>query len=112
MEQNAQNTAKIARLNDALRQHGRGGEIFATAGFQALAGTMQQTIIHQIRMFDTWTEDNDPWGEHDFGAVEQGNVKVFWKIVYYDNDSEFHSEDPSDPTVTRRVMTIMLADEY
>jgi hypothetical protein len=32
--------------------------------------------------------------------------------IYYDRDLVYHSPDPSDPTITRRVMVVMLASEY
>ena len=38
--------------------------------------------------------------------------KVFWKIDYYDPSMYFGSSDPADESLTRRVMTIMLAEEY
>ncbi|MDR2769906.1 MAG: DUF3768 domain-containing protein [Rickettsiales bacterium] len=36
----------------------------------------------------------------------------FFKIDYYANDMQSHSPDKSNPTFTRRVLTIMRADEY
>jgi hypothetical protein len=55
---------------------------------------------------------NDPHEEHDFGAFEVDGEKLFFKIDYYDQDLKCHSPDPSDPKVTRRVITLMLASEY
>ena len=57
-------------------------------------------------------ESTDPHGEHDFGSFELVNRKFFWKIDYYDERCEFGSEDPSDPKLTTRVLTLMLATEY
>lgn len=65
-----------------------------------------------VRQFDSFTEDNDPYGEHDFGKIDWKGMVVFWKIDYYDLDLEMHSPDPSDSTVTARVLTVMLDDEY
>jgi hypothetical protein len=37
---------------------------------------------------------------------------IFFKIDYFDCTLTLHSPDPSDPSVTQRVITIMLAEEY
>ena len=55
---------------------------------------------------------NDPWGEHDFGAVEVRGEKVFFKIDYYTLDLNAGSENPANEGETHRVLTIMLASEY
>jgi Protein of unknown function (DUF3768) len=65
-----------------------------------------------VRAFAAFTEDNDPHGEHDFGIVDNGDVRCLWKIDYYDREMEFMSPDPADPAVTTRILTLMLADEY
>ena len=69
-------------------------------------------ILTAVREFGVFTPDNDPHGEHDFGAVEVAGHRCFWKIDYYDLALEFGSEHPEDPAVTTRVLTIMLVDEY
>ena len=55
---------KIAALNDALRKHGTGGKIMMTAGIQALGQKAVNEIINKVRAFNSFTKDNDPWGEH------------------------------------------------
>ena len=37
---------------------------------------------------------------------------IFFKIDYFDKALASHSPDPADPSVTERVITIMLAEEY
>ena len=72
----------------------------------------RQRIFAAVQAFDAFDAGNDPWHEHDFGAVEVDGQRVFFKLEYYDLTRAMHSEDPADPTKTERVMTIMLADEY
>jgi Protein of unknown function (DUF3768) len=61
---------------------------------------------------EAFLHNQDPYEEHDFGVFEIDGHKLFFKIDYYDKSRSFHSPDPSDPSVTERVITIMLADEY
>ena len=105
-------TSKIRDLNDQFRKTGRGGRIMLTQGIQALGQQVVMEILAKVRAFDTFTKDNDPYGEHDFAKIVHGKEIVFWKIDYYDRAMEFASPEPSDPAVTTRVMTVMLAEEY
>ena len=102
----------IRALNDAFRRTFAGGTVVITAGVEALPSNQRRSILAKVRAFDAFTEDNDPHEEHDFGVVEHGGVRCFWKIDYYDREMEMLSPDPADPSVTTRVLTVMLADEY
>ena len=112
LQPNDQNVRRIRELNDALRRTRIGGQILITTGIQALGHERLARILERIAAFDAFSSDNDPYGEHDFGAFADGGETVFWKIDYFDCRLEAASPDPADPHVTRRVLTIMRADEY
>ena len=103
---------KTRELNDKFRQTGIGGTIVITRGINALDTATRQSIVNSIKAIDEFTPDNDPYGTHDFGSVKVEGHLIFWKIDCYDLDLICGSPNPSDPTVTKRVMTIMLAEEY
>ncbi len=103
---------RIQELNDAFRRSFVGGVVVVTAGFEALPSDRRGLILAKVRAFEQFNEDNDPHGEHDFGLIQDGGARYFWKIDYYDRDLELMSPDPADPSVTTRVLTVMLADEY
>lgn len=122
-------TVRIARLNDlARRAMGVACTAVATAGFRSLPDADQSQVRELIESFDAFTDDNDPHGERDFGCIyqlvcgrwtterprsqEDERERVFWKLDYYDRDMRFASENAADPAQTRRVLTIMLSDEY
>ena len=105
----------LSERNDVFRQTFLLGEVYLTHGITfSLPEVDQSRIVEAVQKYDQFTEDNDPYGEHDFGSVElEGLPKIFWKIDYYDKaDSSMGSDDPNDPAKTLRVLTIMLAEEY
>lgn len=102
----------IRELNDRLRQSLAGGVLVMTAGVIALGHDHQRKILEALATFDSFDEGNDPYGEHDFGALEVEGERLFWKIDYYDRSLSARSPDPTDPSVTTRVLTVMLAEEY
>lgn len=67
----------------------------------------REDVITAVREFDEskFTPDNDPHGEHDFGAVEVNGTQYFWKFDYYDETYTVFK-------YLNRVLTIMRADEY
>jgi hypothetical protein len=111
---NASHTQRIRELNDQFRKWSFPpyGELFATAGVAALNLPDFMALMVQVRDFDAFTEDNDPHGEHDFGAIDHDGSNYFWKIDYYDLQRVYHSPDAANPDVTCRVLTVMRADEY
>lgn len=106
-----QRASSIRALNDRLRTERRGGELFITEGICDLHG-MAPLIVAAVASFDGFTAGNDPYGEHDFGALTVLGHRVLWKIDYYDRSLTAASPDPADESVTIRVLTIMLASEY
>ena len=109
---NADQRARTRALNDALRSGHRGGRIHLTCGVMDLAPTALLAVIEAVAQFDRFDVANDPYDEHDFGAVTVGAQQVFWKIDYYDPTLTRHADDPSDSETCTRVMTLMLASEY
>ena len=129
MSAGAERAERIARLNDRARQAmGVACIAVATPGFRSLSQADQSRVRELVETFDAFTADNDPHGERDFGTIYQlgdgqwtterprvrddERERVFWKLDYYDRDLRFASEDAADSARTRRVLTIMLSDEY
>ena len=109
---------QIRDLNDRFRKGDSSipGQVLMTVGVQSLIDIDPQMrlgeVIVAVRSFNDFSEDNDPYGEHDFGAIDILGEKLFWKIDCYAPDMLHGSEDPTDTTKTVRVLTIMLASEY
>jgi hypothetical protein len=103
---------RIRELNDAFRTTGVPADWVLTRGVASLGPEFVGQAVRAVRAFDDFTADNDPHGEHDFGAFAVAGESLFWKIDYYDQALESGAEDPADASLTRRVLTVMLAAEY
>jgi|SRR5580704_12164208 hypothetical protein len=105
-------TDQIRILNDRLRKNFDEGMAVITNGVAALGVDAVARIVKTIGVYDDFCHQNDPHEEHDFGVFEADGNTIFFKIDYYDRTLTHHSSDPADPTVTSRVITVMLAEEY
>ena len=110
-------TSRIRQLNDEFRSTlldsklGSQG-VYFTAPIAGLPLHEQSEIIRRVVEYDEFTAENDPHGEHDFGSFEFAGERILWKIDCYDLDLHYGSPDPSDPAVTKRILTIMFGDDY
>jgi uncharacterized protein DUF3768 len=115
---------RIRELNDAFRRQGPTWASalgaarpdqdgwYITDGVHGFGPLFVLEAVGAVQRFDAFTDDNDPHGEHDFGALDLAGRRLFWKIDYYDLHLRHGSDDPANPDVTRRVITLMLAEEY
>ena len=100
--------AIIAARNDAFRQSLENCTV--TRGIASLKAITIQDICYAVQQYENYTADNDPYGEHDFGAFIIDGQEFFWKIDYFDATETF-GLDPLDEDCARH-LTIMLAEEY
>ncbi len=105
-------TEQIRALNDRLRQNFSEGTAVMTCGVASLGAEAVELIVKTISVYDDFCHANDPHEEHDFGSFEADGHVIFFKIDYYDKNLTYHSPDAADRSVTERVITIMLAEEY
>lgn len=104
---------QIAALNDNCRQSlGAAGRLVISHGIASLGPDQQRRILMRVQNHRRFDEGNDPYGEHDFGAFESDEGRIFWKIDYYDPTLTSGSEDPADRDKTLRVLTVMFGSEY
>jgi hypothetical protein len=109
---NVPRAERIAQLNDELRKMGHGGQVVITRGVHALTGADVSELLKVLAEYDDFDATSDPHGERDFGAIDFRGAELLWKIDYYDAELRFGSDDPADPDVTQRVLTVLLAEEY
>jgi len=96
-----------ATTNDNARKSmGLGCMLVQTQGVNALPPEKQSLLREMVEKFNIFTEDNDPYKEHDFGSINLDGVKYFWKIDDYGEDYR------ANGATRRLVLTIMEAAEY
>ena len=105
-------TLRIRELNDAFRATLAGGKAYFSPGVSEKGAAFSAAALAAVRMFTGFSLENDPYGEHDFGAFRIGDERLCWKIDYYDVSLDYGSRDPANPAQTTRVLTIMLAEEF
>ena len=106
-------SGRIRDLNDAMRRAGPScGRWMMTQGVMAEGPEFILLAMRAVQTYSAFDSGNDPYGEHDFGAFDLAGHRLFWKIDYYDRELRYGSNDPSDPTLTTHVLTLMLASEY
>lgn len=107
-----QTLSTIAKQNDDFRTNLSKGTLCLTRGIRALGKVCVAEIISKVRLFNNFNEDNDPYGEHDFGAFNYGGQKIFFKIDNYDSSFLYLSPDATSQKLANKVLPIMLAEEY
>jgi len=108
-------TLRIRELNNALRSgfpysSGNGKIVISSAirEHEAEDDDLWHEIVDAIRNADFFTDDNDPYSEHDMAFFECHGEKLFWKIDCYDLPFPAHSSDEA----TYRVLTVWFAEKY
>ena len=102
----------IATLNDKFRRSFINGEVLLSAGIAAMSSEDKANIVSLVQNFDNFTPDNNPYSENDFGTFDYKDEKILWKIDYYDLNNQYHSENPANPDITNRILTIMKVFEW
>lgn len=107
----------IAHLNDRCRLGlDRTAQTVITHSCLAAfgAGNAVAEAAHQLRILAAIRAvrfADDDATERDRGQIAYEGETVYFAIDAYDLYLRYGSEDPADPRVTRRVMTIMLRED-
>jgi hypothetical protein len=104
-------TACIRALNDQLRRSFAEGIAVMTPGVAALGPEAVERMSKPSQCSTTFAMRTTRMRNTDFGAFEADGHMIYFKIDYFDRELSMHSPDPADPSITQRVITIMLAEE-
>jgi hypothetical protein len=121
-------TERICRLNDLTRTQPlivnaswvmtEGIAHLLTGDTELDGSTAKEALARMIALrraiaeYSDWSDGNDPYGEHDFGAFDLFGQRILFKVDYYHPDHDTHAPVPDSIELCRRVLTVMLAEEY
>ena len=108
----ADKVGRIRHLNDLLRCKGIGGKVMVTAAIDATSTAGRLRVLRAVAAFTDFNKHYDPHAERDCAELAVDGASIFWKIDYFDRSLSHQSPDPAEPSVTARIMTVMLASEY
>ena len=95
----------IAKENDELRHSipniTKPNVLRITEGIKSMGHESVQNILRRVRTFSKFTEDDDPYGHHNFGYFRHRGKKIFWTIDDYGGEDDCNL-----------ILTVMLADEW
>jgi hypothetical protein len=100
---------RVRRLNDEARSSLKGCKLVCSPAIKK-SGRID-AIIRCVREYSSFNESSNLSDEHDFGCFEFEQQQIVWKIDCYDLDLTMRSIDPAEPSITCRVLTVMLAEE-
>src|SRR5271157_2965839 len=75
---------RIRNLNDELRTTGSGGKTYLTRGLIEKGADFIAKATAAVRAFDAFSDDNDPWQEHDCATLDVDGERVMFKIDLYE----------------------------
>ena len=76
---------RIRALNDELRKTGAGGKTYLTRGILSKDADFSAKATAAVRSFDAFTNDNDPWQEHDCATLDVDGETIIFKIDLYES---------------------------
>ena len=105
-------TEIIRELNDEARRSFKNVQVMLALGIRTRPEKEITEILECVRTFNNFNKNNDVYGEHDYLSFDYKGERIIAKIDYYDQNYRFMSENPADPSITNRVLTIMTSEEY
>ena len=105
---------EIAEVNDFIRKNiwepeivvnGVKGRIVTTPAVMALGAIRYSKLFEAVSEFDTFNDDNNPYGERDSGSIAMFGETWLWKFDYYNETLDGFGHHT-------HVLTVMNATEY